>query len=424
MVTRMVDYYEIKKAIADLFMIQKDDDELGAGDLIIKSRDGKLLAKINDEEIRKAYEDAAKIKGSQFFSSTGRYAEVAVQPDGRFSRNEEVEVEDNVNGVSYRLGPASLEYCIYVINMICESEEIDYHRTIHDFRMTFNIASRRAVFENNFDFKRILPRTLRLTSLKMQFDNETNLAQIKKYASAFEYLFMYKRGYALFEVSNISTLLRMEGGGRSRVSNLEEPPKRSVNPEILEFYSMALASEDPFTMYISFYHIIEYYFDEVYQKKLLDDMREKITSPDFSYKNDKKLLDLASYINKRMKSDNEAGKGNELESLKYVLTTFAPVEELKDKLNEINSSLVQFYSEKSVSFTGNSQLKIAWNDLGGVYTSLAKRIYATRNALVHSKSGQNDKLYKPLKHKEVLRKELPLVQVVAEMVIVKSGEVL
>lgn len=36
----------------------------------------------------------------------------------------------------------------------------------------------------------------------------------------------------------------------------------------------------------------------------------------------------------------------------------------------------------------------------------------------------NDKLYKPLKHKEILRKELPLIQVVAEMVIVKSGEVL
>ena len=133
---------------------------------------------------------------------------------------------------------------------------------------------------------------------------------------------------------------------------------------------------------------------------------------------------MASYINKRMKSDNEAGKGNELESLKYVLATFAPIDELKEKLNEINSTLVQFYSEKSVSFAGNPQLKITWNNLEGVYTSLAKRIYATRNALVHSKSGQNDKLYKPLKHKEILRKELPLIQVVAEMVIVKSGEVL
>lgn len=141
-------------------MIQKDDDdddELGDGDLIIKSRDGELLAKISDEEIRRAYEDAAKIKGSQFFLSAGCYAEVVVQTDGRFSRN-------------------------------------------------------------------------------------------------------------------------------------EEPSKQSVNPEILEFYSMALTSEDPFTMYISFYHIIEYYFDEVYQKKLLDDMREKITSPDFSYKNDKKFI--------------------------------------------------------------------------------------------------------------------------------------
>lgn len=420
----MVDYYVIKKAIADLFMIQKSDGELGDEDLIIDSYGGELNVVISDEVIRKVYNEAERIKGNQFLLSTGSCAEVAVQPDGRFARREEIEVEDSVNGVTYRLGLASPEYCIYVISMICENEELDYYRTIRDFRMTFNFASRKAAYENNFDFEKILPRTLRLTSLKMQFKHETNLSQIKKYASAFEYLFMYKRGYALFEVSNIRTLLRMEGGGRSRVLNIEEAPKRSVNPEILEFYSMGLASEDPFTIYISFYHIIEYYFDEVYQKKLIDDMKEKITSPDFSYKNDKKLLDLATFINKRMKSDNEAGKGNELESLKYVLTTFAPIEELKEKLNEINPTLVQFYSEKSVSFTGSQQLKITWNDLEGVYTSLAKRIYTTRNALVHSKSGQNDKLYKPLKHKEILRKELPLIQVVAEMVIIKSGDVL
>ena len=125
-----------------------------------------------------------------------------------------------------------------------------------------------------------------------------------------------------------------------------------------------------------------------------------------------------------MKSDDEAGKGNEFESLKYVLATFAPIEELKSKLNDINPTLVQFYSEKSVSFAGNQQLKIVWNDLTGVYSSLAKRIYATRNALVHSKSGQNDKLYKPLKHKAILFKELPLIQVIAEMIITKSGEIL
>lgn len=100
-----------------------------------------------------------------------------------------------------------------------------------------------------------------------------------------------------------------------------------------------------------------------------------------------------------MKSDDEAGKGNELESLKYVLATFVPIEELKNKLNEINPTLVQFYSDKSVSFVGKQQLKIAWNDL------------------VHSKSGQNDKLYKPLKHNTILYKGIPLIQVVAELII-------
>lgn len=425
----MVDYYVIKNTIADLLMIPQKEDasEWSDEDLIINPSGGDSSKNIviKDEIIRSAYDKAAKLKSNQFFTNTNQSAEIAVQPAGRYSRfHDETEVGDSVNGITYQLSPASLEYCIYVISMICDNKEIDYFRTIQDFKLNFHFAYRRATIDNNFDLEKILPKTLRLITLKMQFENETSVAQMKKYASAFEYLFMYKRGYALFEISNISTLLRMEGGGRSRVSSLEEAPKRSVNPEVLEFYSMALATEDPFTMYISFYHIIEYFFDEIYQKKLIEDMKEKITSPDFSYKNEKKLLELASYIGKRMKSDDEAGKGNEFESLKYVLATFAPIEELKSKLNEINPTLVQFYSEKSVSFAGNQHLKIVWNDLAGVYSSLAKRIYATRNALVHSKSGQNDKLYKPLKHKAILFKELPLVQVIAEMIITKSGEVL
>lgn len=424
----MVEYNVIKEAIADLLMIQRTEDtsKFDVEDLTVKVNDDSSQSiVISDKKLREAYDKVSKMKNNLFFMSANHYAEIAVQPEGRFSRrHEEIEVSDNVNGITYRISPASLEYCLYIINLICEDKENDYRRTIQDFRMSYRLALRRTAYDSDITFEKLLSDTLRLISLKMQFENETTVAHMKKYASAFEYLFMYKRGYALFEVSDISTLLRMEGGGRSRVSDIDEAPRRSVNPEVLEFYSMALAAEDPFTIYISFYHIIEYYFDEIYQKKLVDDMKEKITSPDFSYKNDKKLLELASFVSKRMKSDDEAGKGNELESLKYVLATFAPIEELKNKLNEINPTLVQFYSDNSVSFVGKQQLKIVWNDIEGVYSSLAKRIYATRNALVHSKSGQNDKLYKPLKHKAILYKELPLIRVVAELIIKKSGEVL
>ncbi len=424
----MVEYNVIKEAMADLLMIQRTEDtsKFDVEDLTIKVNDDSSQSiVVSDKTLREAYDKVSKMRNNFFFMSTSHYAEIAVQPEGRFSRHhEEIEVSDSVNGITYRISSASLEYCLYIISLICEDKEIDYQRTIQDFKMSYRLAIRRTAYDNEITFEKILSNTLRLTSLKMQFDNETTVPQMKKHASAFEYLFMYKRGYALFEVSDISTLLRMEGGGRSRVSVIDEAPRRSVNPEVLEFYSMALAAEDPFTIYISFYHIIEYYFDEIYQKKLVDDMKEKITSPDFSYKDDKKLLELASFVSKRMKSDDEAGKGNELESLKYVLATFAPIEELKNKLNEINPTLVQFYSDKSVSFAGKQQLKIAWNDMEGVYSSLAKRIYAIRNALVHSKSGQNDKLYKPLKHKAILYKELPLIRVVAELIITKSGEVI
>ncbi len=51
-------------------------------------------------------------------------------------------------------------------------------------------------------------------------------------------------------------------------------------------------------------------------------------------------------------------------------------------------------------------------------------IYNTRNALVHSKRSQSDKQYRPKKHKAAFMKELPLIQVIAELIIIQKGDVL
>ena len=136
------------------------------------------------------------------------------------------------------------------------------------------------------------------------------------------------------------------------------------------------------------------------------------------------MLDLAKWVGKKMKNDNEDGRGNELDSLKYLLEEYVSIEDLIDELESWNADLKSYYQTQNVSFAGSKKDKIAWTDKEGVYTNISNRIYYTRNALVHSKSGQADKQYRPQKHKDKLVKEIPLIQVIAELVLFKDGEAL
>ena len=81
-----------------------------------------------------------------------------------------------------------------------------------------------------------------------------------------------------------------------------------------------------------------------------------------------------------------------------------------------------FYSENIVSFSKGPT--ISWRDEPGIYTNITKRIYFTRNALIHSKSGKKDKMYKPYRDEMLLQKEIPLVRVIAEMIIINSSKVI
>ena len=196
-------------------------------------------------------------------------------------------------------------------------------------------------------------------------------------------------------------------------------PKREYNSDIVDYYKLAFSSNDPYIQYISFYHIIEYFYDEVFKRKMIEDLTDKITQPDFSYKNEDQVFGLATFIKNRIKMNVNEGQGNETESLKYVLKEYINIEELKNKLDKND---LKFYSENIVSFSKGPT--ISWRDEPGIYTNITKRIYFTRNALIHSKSGKKDKMYKPYRDEMLLQKEIPLVRVIAEMIIINSSKVI
>ncbi|KAK2313562.1 hypothetical protein XC49_19995, partial [Clostridioides difficile] len=113
---------------------------------------------------------------------------------------------------------------------------------------------------------------------------------------------------------------------------------------------------------------------------------------------------------------------NELESLKYVLSEYISIEDLKVRIDTLDSKAVQYYQNNKVPFC-NAPI-IGWNDTQGAFAQIAKRVYFTRNSLVHSKSGKNKERYRPYKDEKQLQMEIPLVKAIAESIIINSSKIL
>jgi hypothetical protein len=66
---------------------------------------------------------------------------------------------------------------------------------------------------------------------------------------------------------------------------------------------------------------------------------------------------------------------------------------------------------------------INFKDDKSVFGNIANRIYKTRNAVMHSKANETER-YIPFEHENRLLKEIPLIQSLAEEIIMRTSEIL
>lgn len=333
---------------------------------------------------------------------------------------------DPTNKINYTLGAFSNEYCVYILGLLADRMQTDEKEIVSSlrFRIRFlpdNITKIEDEVDNPLE---MLPMLLPMSSIRIKTDNTMSYERLSQLCAAFEFVFMYRTNISFYEMNDLTNLFISPYDSLPFQNGLKNntPPLRIYNDKVLSYYAMAIKSADPFTRYISYYHVVEYYFDAAFKKNLTEQIKAKITSPDFSYKDNEKIYDLAKYIRKHMSEDIEEGKGNEFESLKYVLNEYVVIDELKNRIKSLSSDSVDYYQNNSVPFVTKKTTQISWADPKGVFTTLANRIYLTRNALVHSKSEMEDNLYKPYEHKQDLIKEIPLIRAVAEQVIINSSE--
>lgn len=429
----MVKYYELKDLICRVFGNRQD--EIDDSDLVLTIRglhysEPKTEFILKNDELKEIFEkvNSAQIHGLELLVEH-KY-EVAVEIDRPIIHTMEFpQVSlDKENNIEYQIGLCSVEYCVFLlITLIEKSKQQNKRRVIlpTKFRRGYPYQIDNENDEKELDWKDILIRNMREFSIKIITPNYSSLEKNRKRKEAYVFEFIYKTEQVVGEYADIEDILpTLEMGRRmadSVPNTIETIPRREYISDVVDYYRLAFSSADPYIKYISFYHIMEYFYDEVYKRKIVADLINKITHPDFSYKDEEKVYEIATFVKNRMHMNDESGQGDELESLKYVLKEYVDIEQLKNKVNSIDQDSIMFYQSNKVAFC--KAPTIPWNDSEGVYNQIARRIYYTRNSLIHSKSGKNRERYKPYKDEKELQKEIPLVRVIAEMIIINSSKI-
>ena len=70
---------------------------------------------------------------------------------------------------------------------------------------------------------------------------------------------MYRSGFSLIEFSDIEEMFHLNRTTRERINfeQLDSPPLREYTVDVVDYYKMALSSNDPYMKFISFYQVME-----------------------------------------------------------------------------------------------------------------------------------------------------------------------
>lgn len=414
-------FYESVKSLIGRYAKVEMDDKLNR--INIKTNNHQYsYTKVEYEETIK------KVKNAQeCYLLMDRYYEVMLDYVGEYSYYFPVTTrgileqynkvyEDKENRICYSLGYASDEYLInYIINLKSMCNYLSFENFEHEME------------EEKNDFFSLLRRLLKnVKTLKIRTDDNVEISEYNSYADAFLYNLTYNNNIVLKRAIAFKTksILRRQ---RTRRTNEIIVPKRVYNSDLLEQYSIANSSFDPFIQFISYYHILEHFYESVYNENLINLLRLEMTSPSFSIKSDKNIAKIIEIIKKKTKQNNEEFDINECEALELLLRKNIKFDEIKEELQNLNISDINIYNE-TVKFCDGNKLNLYDVNNENNYKNLAKRIYRIRNALVHCKASEKIakeiKVYRPFKDKEELSKEVPLMRIIAEKIIANNSQII
>lgn len=343
-------------------------------------------------------------------------------PVRRF-RGEELNIRDADNGISYWVSEASDAYLLFFL------DQIEQHSDVRNFFRPYmnSMTERRLLEQDNapsiFEFLRI--NFIRISTVRIKCDSKTSVARMSKFAYSFLFQLAFNTDSALVpqrELDALSRSGRISGMRRNRLSEID-PPRRTYKEDLIHHYLLAISTDNPLVEYLSHYHVLEHFYEAVFNDDLILAIQSQITQPSFSYRKKQDIKGLISTIRKSLKIRNDTITFSEEEALRLTLSKFIEVPALVNDLESYDSRLIDYYRDKKVPFSGGSEVDLRSGEFEETLKRLAKRIYQTRNALIHSKDGEKAK-YTPFTDDHVLTMELPLLRFVSEQTILKDSSLI
>jgi hypothetical protein len=190
-------------------------------------------------------------------------------------------------------------------------------------------------------------------------------------------------------------------------------PKRTYDSDLVSYYQLALSSDSLMLGYIALYKILENFFSSAADKSLHARLVEKLVQPEFSHTKPSQLRELAALVRKHDQRMDEP------RMLSTVIEQYFPPDEIIDWIKVHESRSGQYYTSPQTVFGETIALDVNPDKIS---SSLAKRIYHVRNALVHSKEGDLPRFVPFSGQEAVLSKEIPIVLFLAEQLILKTGK--
>lgn len=368
--------------------------------------------------------DAMKSDLSQFtVSSDNSYEVIIYQTNKMFRRLLPYKIEGQTIFINIKDSMNNIEYKIQEISdlMVWKIiKEID----LESFRRSFIAFSPRLRRDEDINLFNLLRACFRNpSSIIILYENFIDKSKLNDYINSFLFNYCYNCGNSYRIMNSLDELLNIKYRNKNSSYKDEElnAPRLLYKQDLTEQYHMAVSSEDPFVQFIGFYHIMEYFYEEIYKEGVVNNVKEILLDPGFSTKRKKDIMKLVDLINKKR---TESTVGSELEALELTLSKYINIEKIIEKLNEIDEDIIEYYKNNTVNFSNGDVVDLR-GDKKHIFKKLANRVYKTRNSLVHSKSNEvrlNERgIYKPFKDSKALLKEIPLLKAISEEIIIKSA---
>lgn len=361
------------------------------------------------------------------YSDTTYELFVNVEGPTRFAprRSQPLAVTDSESGLSYTISEISDEYLVWLLL-------VGHHNgALRELGIGFRqhrYSPGRYRPDNDTEFTDALAAirwgSVPMQSLKLSSPTSTPVERFKGYTASFLFHIAYNLDLAYVpqrffeEITRRGRISRMR---RTRPDDLDAP-RRAYNDDLVNQYVLAISTDSPTVQFLSHYHVIEHYFESVYNDDLLEQVKMEMTRPDFSYKRKRDIARLVKTIKKSLQVRLETISFSEGDALQLCLARFVDVGELVKRLEDYSTDHLEYYEGNQVPFSKGTKVAFSSGSDERICADLAKRIYATRCSLVHNKDGDKAR-YTPFRDEKALVKEIPLLRFIAEMVIIANSTV-